>query len=53
MAWQWSKFTGKDETSDGGNEAGEEGVEGKRADQTAVDELNDAREHDAEHVGID
>ncbi len=45
--------TGEDERGDGGDEAGQEGVEGEGADETAVGELEDAGEHDAEHIGVD
>ena len=35
------------------DEAREEGVEGKRADEAAVEELDDARDEDVTHVGVD
>ena len=41
-------FTCQNKRSHSGDEPGEEGIEGKRAHQAAVHELNYAREHNAE-----
>jgi hypothetical protein len=47
------KITSQHKGSHSGAEAGEESVEWKRAHQTAIDELNDSREKDVEHVCVD
>jgi len=44
---------GEDEGSHAGDETREERVEGKRADEAAVEELDDARDEDVTHVGVD
>lgn len=41
-------LTGEDEGPDAGGEPREEWVEGKGPDQAAVDELNDAGQHDVQ-----
>lgn len=41
-------LTGEDEGPDAGGEPREERVEGKGPDQAAVDELNDAGQHDVQ-----
>lgn len=45
--------TAQDETADGGDESGQERVEGKSADENAVDELENAGQQDVEEVGVD
>lgn len=49
----YHQLTGKYKWCNSWNESSEEGIEWKGADQAAVDKLEDACEHDSEHVGID
>ena len=46
-------LTGKHKTGNTGNEAGQECVERKSANHQTVDELQNARDEDVKHVGID
>lgn len=44
---------GEDEAANGGDEAGEEGVEGEGAHEGHVDELDDAGQHDVREEDVD
>lgn len=44
--------TSQDEAADGGDESGEEGIEGKGADQATIDKLGDAGQQDVEEVRV-
>lgn len=46
-------LTAQNEAADRRNEAGQERVERETADQTAVQELGDAGQHDVEQIRID
>lgn len=45
--------TSQDKRSHSRNESGEEGIERISSDQTAIDELENASQQDAEHIGVD
>ena len=47
------KTNAEDETADARDESGEEGVEGKRADEAAVHELHHARQQHVRQIRVD
>ena len=47
-----SQTNSEDEACNAGNEAWQEGIEGKGSNQTAVEKLNDASEKDIAQVGV-